>query len=102
MCDDFFAKLDALIKSDPLSRQSSEKWRLVAQIGQDIKALRENAGFTQTEMAALADLTEQELYNIEHGRAFSPPSIEVLLKIAIACGAELNISFTQQNKSDNN
>lgn len=54
-----------------------------AELGQQVKALRKSAGFTQKKLAELSGVTERTIINIELGR--HQTGSKELNAIAVAC-----------------
>lgn len=83
-------KLD--YKSEIEKQVISEMAKLVVQIVQRRKAL----GLTQTEVAELAGITQAQVGRLE--TSSTVPSIETVVKVAIALGMTVNLSsFEEQS-----
>lgn len=65
--------------------------RLHLHIGDDLRRLRQDAGLTLTELAAVVGVHRSHLARIEAGRA--APSLEVLTAIGVALGADLGVRY---------
>jgi transcriptional regulator with XRE-family HTH domain len=72
------------IKTPTKSQQNltfSQKPQM-ARLGQYLKKLREDLGFSLRKTASLADISAAHLCKIEQGRAFQSIGIEVLIKLS--------------------
>jgi transcriptional regulator with XRE-family HTH domain len=58
-------------------------------IGEKIKALRKNKGYTLEKLAELSDCTDAYISKTERGKIYSPSS-KILLKIARALGVTMD------------
>ena len=63
---------------------------LVSEIGKQIKERRDTLGITQPDLAEMADVNVNTIYNIESGRG--NPTFKKLNKIADILGMELTLS----------
>lgn len=61
---------------------------LISDIGENIKRIRKQKGMTQTKLADLAEMKQQQLYQYEKG--IREPRIETLVRIANALNVELS------------
>lgn len=75
-----------------VARETARRMRrLDAQVGEDIRRLRLEAGITLTLLAVVAGVHRSHLARIEAGRA--RPSLEVLTAIGVALGADLSVRY---------
>jgi len=85
----FFQELE----KDPgfrlLVEQQKEKFLLATAI----KKARERAGLSQAQLAKRIGTKQSAISRVESGVYRSVPSLVFLQKVAIACGAQLGISF---------
>jgi len=64
---------------------------LVSEIGKQIKERRDTLGITQPDLAEMADVNINTIYNIESGRG--NPTLKNLNKIADILGMELTLTI---------
>lgn len=72
-------------------RARAREGELRRAIGQEIRTQREDAGVSQTALAARAEISQAELSRIEAGLV--SPSIETLVRISLALGGDLSLRF---------
>ena len=72
-------------------RLADAKRRLFRRLGDDIRQQREDAGLTQAVVARTAGVNQPYLSRIEAGVA--EPTIDVLLRIGMALGADLGVRY---------
>jgi ribosome-binding protein aMBF1 (putative translation factor) len=81
------------LKKDPavrlLAKQQAEKFQLATAI----KKVRERAGLSQAALAKKIGTKQSAISRVESGVYRSVPSLSFLRKIAVACGAQLGITF---------
>lgn len=65
--------------------------RLVDRLGEEIKALRLNAGLSQEALALAADVDRTYVSQLERGVA--NPSLMILYRLSMVLGKELQIAF---------
>lgn len=69
-----------------IEQKSKSRWR----IGQELKAIREEQGWSTEQVALMADVKESTVEKVEQG-AFNVP-LDVLAKLANALGYELTFN----------
>lgn len=84
-----FEELD----KDPKHNELMQIERAKSFIAQNVRELRLKAGLTQSELATRAQTTQAVISRIELGTDSRLTSIDLLRRIAAACGAQLNFSF---------
>lgn len=60
---------------------------------------REEAGLSQTDLAAILGVSQARISKLENAEAPRGPSLEVLARIAEACGGELILGFRRSQSS---
>ena len=68
------------------------------EIGQQVKKLRKERGWSQQKLAAFAGISRQYLMQLESKTIIVNPTFEVLHKIASACGCDLEVNFKFSKK----
>lgn len=69
-----------------IEQKSKSRWR----IGQELKAIREEQGWSTEQVALMADVKESTVEKVEQG-AFNVP-LDMLAKLANALGYELTFN----------
>jgi transcriptional regulator with XRE-family HTH domain len=72
-------------------RVADAKRRLVRRVGGELRQMREDAGVSQAAVARSAGINQPYLSRIEAGNA--EPSLEVLLRLGLALGADLGVRY---------
>lgn len=85
----FFKKLEKDPQVAVLIKQQEEKFHLAAAI----KKAREHAGLSQAALAKKIGTKQSAISRVESGVYRNVPSLSFLQKVAMACGAQLGISF---------
>ncbi len=70
-----------------------QKEQLINSIAKMILELRKATGMTQAELAKKVKTTQPAIARLESGRDKRVPSLELLMRIASAAGARLNLRF---------
>jgi DNA-binding XRE family transcriptional regulator len=78
---------------DPEFKKLYEKEQMINAISKMVYEMRERVGLTQAQFAKKAKTTQPVIARLESGRDSRTPSLELLMKIADAAGAKLNIEF---------
>jgi len=94
-----------LLTSDDEVKHAYDRQKSIIKIAELIKALRENAGMTQTELAVAIDSRQTAISRMESYDSDNMPNLETLILIFHACGKELNLnanSYTPIDKPVNN
>lgn len=73
--------------SEPGAQEAYDAARLAFELGATVRRLRENKGWSQTELARLAGMTQSAVARFEAGGTI--PTIPVLQRLAHALGADL-------------
>jgi ribosome-binding protein aMBF1 (putative translation factor) len=89
---DALADVRARVRRNPRLRARIDAAVARATIGVVVKRARAVAGLTQAQLAARAGTTQAVIARIEGGRAFTA-SLDLLDRIARACGGRLSIEF---------
>jgi transcriptional regulator with XRE-family HTH domain len=74
-----------------IRRVTDTKRRLFRRVGGEIRQMREDAGLSQAAVARTAGVNQPYLSRIEAG--ISEPTVEVLLRIGMALGADLGVRY---------
>lgn len=77
----------------PAARAGYERARRAFELAEQVRALREAKGISQSELARRIGSTQPAIARLEAGGV--APSIETLERIAHALGLELSVSFTR-------
>lgn len=72
---------------------------LIAQAGRDLRALREDAGMTQVEVAEAIGTNQMQIWNIEKGKKLGM-QLRSLHAYAEAIGYKMVISFEPEDEDD--
>lgn len=73
----------------------------VMQAGRMVRAMRNDAGFTQTQLAERAGMSQAEISRLEAGLGRHGPSVEILNRLAKACDLRLVMAMTELSASAN-
>jgi len=88
--------LDSIIEEnmqDPEFARLFAKEQLINAIAKMIYQVRKTTGLTQAELAKKVSTTQPVIARLERGRDRRVPSLELLMRIAAAAGAKLNLTF---------
>ena len=85
-----FQTLVERVRADPEAERAYLTRRAILQTARYVQGLRTDAGFSQTELARRAGLSQAQISHIENGHGRHGPSVDVLARIAAACGRDLN------------
>lgn len=64
-----------------------------------VKAMRQNAGLTQVELAELMKSSQPEIVRLEAGTGSRGPTINMLARVGAACNCEIVFGFKQRNRT---
>ena len=78
--------------SEPGAAEAYNAARLAYELGRTVRALREQQGWSQAQLAAGAGMTQSAVARFEAGGAV--PSLRVLDRLAQALNAELTVEVT--------
>jgi ribosome-binding protein aMBF1 (putative translation factor) len=78
--------------AEPGARDAYEAARLAFELGRSVRELREQRGWSQSELAQAADMTQSAVARFEAGGTV--PTLPVLERLARALGLELAVSFS--------
>lgn len=78
--------------AEPGAAEAYEAARLAYDLGRTVREMREARGWTQTKLAAEADMTQSAVARFEAGGTI--PTIPVLDRLAHALEADLDIRLT--------
>jgi DNA-binding XRE family transcriptional regulator len=78
---------------DPEFRHHFEQRRLVHEIALAVRAMREEAGMTQVQLASLIGVKQPMIARVEQGRDSRTPSWDVLRRVGQALGKQLVVGF---------
>ncbi|HEX6760084.1 MAG TPA: helix-turn-helix transcriptional regulator [Propionibacteriaceae bacterium] len=78
--------------SEPGAAEAYHAARLAYELGSTVRALREQRGWSQTQLAAAAGMTQSAVARFEAGGTV--PSLRVLDRLAQALDAELTVQVT--------
>jgi ribosome-binding protein aMBF1 (putative translation factor) len=77
--------------AEPGAADAYEKTRLEYELGRSVRALREEWGWSQTQLARAAGMTQSAVARFEAGGTV--PTLPVLRRLADALGVELAVEF---------
>ncbi len=78
--------------SEPGAAEAYEAARLAFELGRKVREIREQMGWTQTQLASAAGMTQSAVARFEAGGTV--PTLVVLERIARALGAQLTVTLT--------
>ena len=78
--------------SEPGAAEAYHAAKLAYELGRSVRALREQRGWSQTQLAAAAKMTQSAVARFEAGGTV--PSLPVLERLAQALDAELTVQVT--------
>lgn len=78
--------------NEPGAAEAYHAARLAYELGRTVRALREQRGWSQTQLAAAAGMTQSAVARFEAGGTV--PSLRVLDRLAQALDAELTVQVT--------
>ena len=78
---------------DPEFRYHFEQRALVHEVALAVRQMREAAGLTQAQLAALIGVSQPMIARVERGSDRRTPSWDTLRRIAIALGRQLRVAF---------
>jgi ribosome-binding protein aMBF1 (putative translation factor) len=85
-------ELRARRMAEPGAQDAYEAARLAFELGRSVRQLRERQGWSQSELAREAGMTQSAVARFEAGGTV--PTLPVLERLARAIGAELAVSFS--------
>ena len=80
---------------EPGAREVYHAAKLAFELGMSVRGLREQRGWSQTQLAAAAGMTQSAVARFEAGGTI--PSLPVLDRLANALDAELTVSVTPRS-----
>lgn len=83
--------------SKPAAKAGYERARRAFELAEQVRALREAKGLSQSELAARIGSTQPAVARLEAGGV--APTIDTLERIAEALGLELSVSFSRRKKA---
>ena len=84
---------------DPEFRKAFEDARAMRRLIEQVVALRKEVGLTQKELAERIGTTQSAISRLENYRD-EVPSLDLIRRIAEACGKHLRIEFTDEPPDD--
>lgn len=81
--------------SEPGAAEAYEAARLAFELGRKVREIREQMGWTQTQLANAAGMTQSAVARFEAGGTV--PTLVVLDRIARALGAQLTVTLTAKD-----
>lgn len=80
---------------EPGAREAYHAAKLAFELGRSVRGLREQRGWSQTQLADAAGMTQSAVARFEAGGTI--PSLPVLDRLAYALDAELTVSVTPRS-----
>ncbi|GAA3442177.1 helix-turn-helix domain-containing protein [Planomonospora venezuelensis] len=77
--------------AEPGAAEAYEAARLAYELGKAVRAMREERGWTQSDLARRASMTQSAVARFEAGGTM--PTIPLLERLAEALGMRLNVGF---------
>lgn len=90
-----WAELRERRMTEPGAQQAYQAARRAYELGRTVRRLREQHGWSQTELARAADMTQSAVARFEAGGTV--PSLPVLERLAQALDADLNVQVTPRS-----
>jgi ribosome-binding protein aMBF1 (putative translation factor) len=87
-----WTKLRERRMAEPGAADAYEAARLAFELGRSVRELREQRGWSQTELAGAAGMTQSAVARFEAGGTM--PTLPVLKRLARALGVELAVTFS--------
>lgn len=81
---------------EPGAREAYHATKLAFELGRAVRGLREQQGWSQTQLAAAAGMTQSAVARFEAGGTI--PSLPVLDRLAHALDAELTVSVVRRSE----
>lgn len=86
-------ELDALLLDSPQALASYNEARLAYQVGREIRRIRKEKNWSQTELAVIAKVDQGDLSRLEHGEGERGASLGLIERVAQALGHVVQVSF---------
>lgn len=83
--------------AEPGAAEAYDATRLAFELGKTVRELREQHGWTQTQLAEASDMTQPAVARFEAGGTV--PTIPVLERLAHALGVELVVRLTPRSSA---
>lgn len=84
---------------DPEVRRAYEARMVVAELAMAVRRMREEAGLTQAELAALIGVKQPMIARVERGSDQRTPRWDVLRRVGLALGKQLVLEFVSSKRS---
>lgn len=85
------------LPSEPALPRSTKATRLAFELGKTVRELREQPGWTQTQLAEASEMTQPAVASF--GAGGTVPTIPVLERLAHAVGVELVVRFVPRSSA---
>jgi ribosome-binding protein aMBF1 (putative translation factor) len=83
---------------DPEVRRNYEARMVVAELAMAVRRMREDAGLTQAELAALIGVKQPMIARVERGSDPRTPRWDVLRRVGLALGKQLVLEFVSTRR----
>lgn len=80
------------LSGEPEAREAYQTAELAYELGRSVRDLRTQQGWTQSQLAAIAEMTQPAVARFEAGGTI--PSLAVLKRLAAALDADLTVQIT--------
>ena len=83
---------------DPEFRRAYEARMVVAEVAMAVRRMREEAGLTQAQLAALIGVKQPMIARVERGSDPRTPRWDVLRRVGLALGKQLVLEFVTSSR----
>jgi ribosome-binding protein aMBF1 (putative translation factor) len=83
---------------DPAFRRAWEARQVVAELAMAVRRMREEAGLTQAQLAALIGVKQPMIARVERGSDPRTPRWDVLRRVGLALGRQLVLEFVRSGR----
>jgi len=84
---------------DPEVRRAYEARMVVAELAMAVRRMREEAGLTQAQLAALIGVKQPMIARVERGSDQRTPRWDVLRRVGLALGKQLVLEFVSSKRA---
>jgi len=84
---------------DPEFRRGYETRMVIAEVAMAVRRMREDAGLTQAQLAALIGVKQPMIARVERGTDQRTPRWDVLRRVGLALGRQLVLDFVSSRRT---